>query len=341
MQISSLVRKTLAWARHTWIRHTWIRHSLLLSDAKEVFQIVYGRGPTQSELDYLTGLSTIRNRGGPAALFRAIVNGYDHQWLNTPFTVRLSREDVEYISAWGVEIAIDNTDISVGLPLQWGSYEPHLIRFYSHRLKPGMTFADIGANIGVYSMLGARLVGHSGHVLCYEPNSENCRLIMLSARRNNFQNLSIYPIALGDRVGHVLFSTCVGSNGSLIPDTQESLTSASCVVVPMFRLDDVLRTRVDCIKMDVEGAEGLVVKGANHVIETYRPMITSEFSMEMLPRISGITGIDYLRYFRDKGYKVFLIDRHSQDLVPITDISTFVRDYGEPTRIEDLAFLPE
>lgn len=327
----SLARKTL----------TWLRHSLLLYDAKEVFQIAYGRAPTQSELVYLEGLQTIRNRGGPAALFRAIVNGYDHQRLNTPFTVRFSMEDVEYISAWGVEIAIDKTDISVGLPLQWGAYEPHLTKFYSQILKPGMTFADIGANIGIYSMLGARLVGQSGHVLCFEPNSENCRLIMLSAHRNNLQNLSMYPFALGDKLGHVLFSTHIGSNGGLIPNTQDSLSSTSCVVAPILRLDDVLRTKVDCIKMDVEGAEGLVVKGANHLIETYRPLITSEFSMEMLPRVSGTTGIEYLQYFTDKRYKVFLIERYSQELVPITDISTFVRDYGEPTRIEDLAFLPE
>lgn len=317
-----------------------LRHSLLLCDASEVFQIVYGRAPTQAELNYLAGLPTIRNRGGPDALFRAIVNGYDHQKLNTPFTVRLSTEDVEYISAWGVEIAIDKTDISVGLPLQWGIYEPHLTKFYSHWLKPGMTFVDIGANIGVYSMLGARLVGNSGNVLCFEPNSENCRLIMLSARRNNLQNLSIYPFALGNKAGHVLFSTHIGSNGGFLPDTQESLSNSSCVVMPMLRLDDMIRTKVDCIKMDVEGAEGLVVKGANHLIETYRPMVISEFSVEMLSRVSGITGIDYLRYFTDKGYKVFLIERQSQELVPITDISTFVRNYGELTRIEDLAFIP-
>jgi hypothetical protein len=164
---------------------------------------------------------------------------------------------------------------------------------------------------------------------------------LLSARRNNFQNVSIYPFALGNKVGHTLFSTFVGSNGGLIPDTEDSLSNANCVVVPMLRLDDVIRNKVDCIKIDVEGAEGLVVNGAHHIIETYRPMVTSEFSMEMLPRVSKISGIEYLRFFTEMDYKVFLIDRQSQELAPITDADAFLRDYGEPTRIEDLAFLPE
>ena len=308
-------------------------NNLDLSDAKEVFQVVYGRLPTQSELDYLASLPTFHNRLGPVALFRAIVNGFDHQQLHTPFTIRFSSDDVEFVSIAGVEIGIDRTDITVGVPLRSGVYEPHVTKFYSQMLKPGMTFVDVGANIGIYSLLGAKLVGDSGRVLSFEPNSENCRLLMLSALRNNFQNISIYPFALGESIGHVLFSNAIGSNGCLIPDTQESLFNTSCMVVPKIRLDDVLDTNVDMIKIDVEGAEGVIVKGANQLIENCRPIITSEFSMEMLPRVSGMSGIDYLRYFTNQGYGIFLIEPHSQEPVPIPDIYSFVNEYGEPTRI--------
>jgi hypothetical protein len=93
--------------------------------------------------------------------------------------------------------------------------------------------------------------------------------------------------------------------------------------------------------MDVEGAEGLVSKGASRLIKKHRPIITSEFSLEMLGRVSGMAGTDYLRYFESKDYNVFLIERSSGRLSAIHDIESFVRNYGEQTRIVDLAFLPK
>lgn len=309
-------------------------------DAKQVFKIVYGRAPSYSELDFLSGLSSLSQKGDWTGLFRAIVGGYDHQWLKTPFTIRFSKEDIEYISIYGVEVSTDRVDISVSLPLQREEYESHVVRFYRDCLKPGMTFVDVGANIGVYSLIAAKLVGTSGKVFCFEPNSENCRLIMLSAFRNNFQNVFVYPFALADKTGSGFFSTHIGSNGGLISDTPESLSNPSCVVVPTLRLDDVINFKVDCIKIDVEGAEGLVSQGAMRLIETWHPMITSEFSMEMLPRVSGISGKEYLKFYVDNHYDIFLIDRHSQELIPIHDIYSFIDGYGEPTRIEDLAFIP-
>jgi FkbM family methyltransferase len=239
----------------------------------------------------------------------------------------------------GIKFAIDKTDLSVGLPLKRGDFEPHLMKFYMDQLRAGMTFIDVGANIGIYSMLAAKLVGQEGRVLSFEPNSENCRLIMLSAHRNGFRNVTLFPLALGNDVGHVLFSTHIGSNGGLIPDSH--LSHDSCVVVPILRLDDLVETRVDCIKMDVEGAEGLVSKGASRLIKKHRPIITSEFSLEMLGRVSGMAGTDYLRYFESKDYNVFLIERSSGRLSAIHDIESFVRNYGEQTRIVDLAFLPK
>jgi len=188
--------------------------------------------------------------------------------------------------------------------------------------------------------LAARQVGESGKVICFEPNSENCRLILLSAYKNGFKNVILYPMAASDRTGAVLLSTHLGSNGGLIPANERSLLSPNCRVVSAVRIDELILDPVDLIKIDVEGAEGLVIRGAQNLIERHRPIVTSEFSMEMLSRVSGMPGQEYLAFFQARGYDIFLIDRRSGDLVGIEDVDAFIAHYGPPVRIEDLVFVP-
>ena len=199
--------------------------------------------------------------------------------------MRFSEQDVAYIPMHGFELAVDALDFSVSQPLANGSYEPHLRAFYEAQSKPGMTFIDVGAEIGLYSMPAAHLVGERGRVISFEPNSENCRLILLSAIKNRFKNVALFPLALSDTIGYHSFAMFLGSNGGMLPSDESVLNDLNCTVVPTMRMDDFVHERVDVIKIDVEGAEGLVVRGAEKLIEQYRPLVTSEFSMEMLPRL--------------------------------------------------------
>ena len=309
------------------------------SEYVRAFRLIYGRNPTKNELPTLEHLSKLLLKEQPR-IFRAIISSYDHQVLRTPFSVRFSDKDLIYIPLHEFQLAVDALDFSVGQPLASGGYESHLRAFYQTRLKPGMTFVDVGANIGLYSMLAAQLVGDSGRVISFEPNSENCRLILLSIIKNQFANVSLFPLALSDVTGYTFFSTFLGSNGGMLPSDESVLGDPNCTVVPTMRMDDFIHERVDIIKIDVEGAEGLVVRGAQKLIEMYRPLVTSEFSMEMLPRVSKMPGHDYLSYFRGHGYDVFMVDRGSGELLAIQSTESFLDSYGSPTRIEDLVFVP-
>jgi FkbM family methyltransferase len=243
--------------------------------------------------------------------------------------------------AEGFSLAVDTADGSVSAQLISGTeYEPHLVAFFKERIKPAMVVLDIGANVGFHSMLAARLVGSAGKVLCFEPNSENCRLILLSIDENQFSQIVLYPVAASNQQGYALFTTHIGSNGGLLPSTTEALLNPSCLIVPTFRLDDLIKERVDFMKIDTEGAEGLVVGGAKSLLEQHRPIIVSEFSMEMLPRVSGMSGAEYLTYFQSLGYDLHVIDRHGGGLQPIPHVDLFLDNYGPATRIEDLAFIP-
>jgi FkbM family methyltransferase len=307
----------------------------------DVFHTVYDRLPNESELTMLVNLTAGLPPEDRSEIFRTVINAFDHQTVGTSFTVRFAKDDIQYVTFPDFELAIDNKDISVGMPIFRGEYENHLFKFFSNMLKPGMVFMDVGANIGFYSMLAASKVGNSGKVISFDPNTENCRLIMLGMYRNQFQNIALYPFALGDKTGYTLFSTHIGSNGGLIAETEASLLNPNCTVVPMTRLDNLITERVDVIKIDVEGAEGLVVSGGKCLIEKYRPIITSEFSLEMLSRVSGMSGKDYLCYFRDQHYAAHICDRQTHELVAVKDIEAFLDAYGEDTRIEDFVFIPQ
>src|SRR5262249_1136111 len=219
-------------------------------------------------------------------------------------------------------------------------YEPHLTRFFEQHIREGMTVVDVGANVGYYTLLAARLVGSEGRVIAFEPNSENCRLILLSLHRNGLGHVALYPLGLSDRPGLAYFSTHLGSNGGFLSSAEATLLNPNCFVIATMRLDDLTAvTDVDLLKLDTEGAEGLIVAGARGLLARDRPIVTSEFSTEMLGRVSGVSGRVYLETFRSLGYRIFLIDRATSALDPVEDLGAFLDGYALG-RIEDLAFLP-
>src|SRR4029077_10694841 len=106
--------------------------------------------------------------GRLASAFRRAINGYDHQLHRTAFAVRFSSDDVPYAALGNYQLALDKSDRSVSQDILSGRYEPHLQKFYRERLKPGMVFVDVGANVGLYAILGGQLVGGQGRVVCLD-----------------------------------------------------------------------------------------------------------------------------------------------------------------------------
>jgi FkbM family methyltransferase len=305
----------------------------------DVFRFLYGREPDAEEQVTLNHLP--RNGDGWVHLFRPVLGRFETRELKVPVVMRFGPEDVCYVRVGDVSVAIDRHDAAVGYCLyHTGAYESHMTQFFQQHLKPGMTVVDVGANIGYYTMLAASLVGSEGSVHAFEPNSENCRLILLSLEKNGLRNVRLLPVALSDQPGYSLFATNVGSNGGLLRDRTEKLMEPTCQVVPTFRLDDLMSGPVHFLKLDTEGAEGLVLGGAGRLIEANRPLIVSEFSPVMLSSVSNMDGRDYLAFFRALGYRQFILERESGQLTPVPDPDAFLNNYSSPHHIEDLAFLP-
>jgi FkbM family methyltransferase len=272
---------------------------------------------------------------------RRMLSTFDRQFFPSPVSIRFGPADIVTSQLEnGMTIYLDREDGAVSRPLLSGDYEAHLVPTFRQFCHPGMTVVDVGANVGLYTMLASGLVGSSGRVVAVEPSSENCRLILLSVDANHLANVELFPVALDRERGWSNLSAHFGSNGGLVADDPASLASGWSEIVPTFPLDDLVQGQVHFLKIDVEGAEGRVVAGAQGILETSRPVVATELSLEMLPRVSGISGEEYLDGFEALGYRISLLNRETGQVDPPVKATQLLADWRDPLQIEDLLLLP-
>jgi FkbM family methyltransferase len=271
---------------------------------------------------------------------RAIVMALDRTRYPTSILIRFSATDVRFATVNGNECPIDQHDRAVSQPSEaGGQYEPHVVQLLRRVCQPGTVALDIGANIGCHTITMATHVGPSGRCYAFEPNSENCRLILLACNHNNLRNVTLAPVALSDFRGYAYFSTHLGSNGGIVPEQFVAL-KGNGVIVPVFTLDSFNVDHADVIKIDIEGGEYKALKGGASLLSRSRPVIISEFSIAMTEQVSGASAREYFDWIESLKYKLFLLDRTSNKTVPIKSISALLADWGSIYRIEDLVFVP-
>lgn len=130
-------------------------------------------------------------------------------------------------------------------------------------IRPGMTVADVGAHIGYYTRLLSELVGPSGRVFAFEPEPENHAVLVANLAANRYRNVEASDAAVSDRVGTATLHLSPGSsNHSLLSGyTQaQGAREVRTVTLDSF-LSDRGVERLDFVKIDVEGAEPLVLAG--------------------------------------------------------------------------------
>jgi FkbM family methyltransferase len=141
-------------------------------------------------------------------------------------------------------------------------------------LRPGMTVIDIGANLGVYSLPIARLVGPQGQVLAYEPATETRRLLAISKAKNGADNLHIIAAALsdGEREGHLVLATSSELN------TLDGSGPGERVRITSLDAEEKARNwgAIDFIKIDAEGEEERILAGAAAFFARRSPLLMFE-----------------------------------------------------------------
>lgn len=161
-----------------------------------------------------------------------------------------------------------------------GNHETEVQQFLASVLRPGMVYYDVGANVGFFAMIAARLVGPSGKVLCFEPLPENARQIQYNAQLNGFDNVVVRCEALGSSNRTEIFHTSAEPTWGMLATVGKLPVKASGNIQVNVRTLDSLRgddlPRPDVIKMDIEGAEADALQGARETLSTHRPSLVIE-----------------------------------------------------------------
>ncbi len=142
-------------------------------------------------------------------------------------------------------------------------FDPEELQFLHEILKPPFTFVDIGANVGAYSVFVARRADPSCRLLAFEPHPEVRERLQYNLRANDVQAVEIFDIALSDKEGTIAFNAHTGNIGQstiLSADDHESRQVLSVATRPLLDvLNDVGMTKIDILKIDIEGAEETVL----------------------------------------------------------------------------------
>ncbi len=158
-----------------------------------------------------------------------------------------------------------------------GQYETQTANWIQSQLEPGMCFYDIGGNAGYFSLLGSREVGASGTVQVFEPVPVNVEVINHQIENNSITNIKLHNLALSDTDGHTTFAVESNNANSHLANVEiVHATSApsSLVEVRTATIDSLIQSSLpkpDIIKIDVEGAEVLVLEGAKATLRKYKP----------------------------------------------------------------------
>lgn len=177
-----------------------------------------------------------------------------------------------------------------GQHVRKGIAEPQVQKALSDFLRPGMTFYDLGANIGFFSLIAAQLVGTSGHVVAFEADPEIAARLRENLAYNKFDHATIEQKAVWFDVGMVSFARAdinTSPDRGLGHVTRDTLADENSIAVEAISLDAYTASHPvpDFLKCDVEGAEVAVFQGAARLLAERRLVLLVEMHSEENHRV--------------------------------------------------------
>lgn len=240
-----------------------------------------------------------------ANLIQKVVMGV-RRLVGLDTTAKVRRNNVE----WDLDLC-EGIDFSIWL---LGSFEPETVRCYQKIVRIGDTVLDIGANIGAHTLLLAQAVGANGKVYAFEPTdyayaklSKNCSLNPdLATRIHCMQYMLVDQGAAGEGTPNLYSSWPLKEDAGLHKLHQGRLMATAGAeartldsIVLSLRLD-----RVDCIKLDIDGFECRMMRGASEVLSRWKPVIIMELAPYALKE-QGDSLHGLIELLKKYGYMLF------------------------------------
>jgi FkbM family methyltransferase len=181
----------------------------------------------------------------------------------------------------------------------------------SQIVRQGDTVLDIGANIGMVTIALSSLVGKTGKVHSFEPNPELQKVLEKTLEYNQITNVHIHPVALGAEQGSLELRIPKDNKGAASLIRNRDLTECEVIDVPILPLSKIVSQEniksIRLIKIDVEGFEAEVLKGASQILKTIRPeaiLFELNESFVGLPREQPV-----FKILSEMDYEFFVIPR--------------------------------
>ncbi len=224
----------------------------------------------------------------------------------------------------GHTIYLDPVD-SLGLSVK-PAYDAFALKMVRRLVRFDDVVLDVGANIGYFTLVLAESVGGNGRVFAFEPDSDNCRILRKNLSVNGYDRVTVEPKAVSDGDGKANLYLSLRSCGhhSLFGADQEG----GSVAVETVSLDSYFPagSRVDFIKMDIEGAEVSALEGMTRVLSDNPQLILlGEFYPAALSR-AATSPCAYLDLLITQGFILYHVDEKNQRLVPTTK-ETLLQEY--------------
>lgn len=236
-----------------------------------------------------------------AALLRDIEPFFINTGLLRPARVRIRG---------GLTFELDPRDLVPLTILRTGEWQPEVWESLAPSLKPGAVFLDVGAHIGYFSLRASKEVGASGRVLSFEPNPETVAALRANVEANHLANITVLPIACTDQAteltlyaaGHINTGASSLARRNADVDAGEAPRAFQVRGRP---IDDVVRemnlSRVDAVKIDVEGAELQVLRGAAGTLRRFHPKVVLEVVPSQLASFQT-TEQEVIAFLKQCGY---------------------------------------
>jgi len=242
------------------------------------------------------------------------------------FRCRISRRPYRYHFTDHTVLILSRKYSAAVINLYYGLHEFNEMGFLLHYLQPADSFADVGANIGAFTVLAAKHIGATA--IAIEPAATALEGLQLNIAANHIaENVTVYPCVAGEMQGEVRFTTHLNTMNHV------SVNDAG-ITVPQYSLDQLLEKHQPpaLIKIDVEGYEMPVLKGAANLLANLQ-LNAIIIEVNNQSKRYQVNKAEILALLQQNGFHPYYYDPFTRSLTPLTGFSKrntiFIRDINE------------
>ena len=232
------------------------------------------------------------------------------------------------LGKYDIQTLPNDEGISTELQI-YGIHEPLTTHLVLNEIKEGMVCLDLGSNIGYYAIIESNIVGKSGKIFAIEPSPINFPILKTNLENQKMENYTANNIAIGEKDEEMEFIVSKKSNWSKIRMNNEEINSGDEVIkIPVKTLDLFVKEnsieKIDVLRMDVEGYEYNILKGAEKILEEYKPKLLIEVhkmylgTKKTLEMLKILENLKYeIKFFVPRVYDTPIIGK-TQDIKKIS-----------------------